>query len=93
MPSAAAYGLRTRYPELASDVIDALGAFWAGPALDRKTRSLVVVAMLAATGKAGPLKSHIAGALNHGASPAEVIERCAWWRSTRASLPLSKHGP
>ncbi|MGH2632119.1 MAG: carboxymuconolactone decarboxylase family protein, partial [Tepidiformaceae bacterium] len=71
---AAAAGLRTRYQELADDVIDALGAFWAVPDLDRKTRSLVVVSMLAATGKFGPLRTHIAGALNHGAAPAEVIE-------------------
>lgn len=71
---AAAAGLLSRYPELANDVIDAIGAFWAGPALDRKTRSLVVVSMLAATGKLGPLRTHVAGALNHGASPAEVIE-------------------
>jgi len=71
---AAAAALLSRYPELANDVIDALGAFWAGPVLDRKTRSLLVVSMLAATGKLGPLRSHVAGALNHGASPAEVIE-------------------
>lgn len=71
---AAATRLRTTIPELAGDVIDALGAFWGAPALDRKTRSLAAVAMLAATGKPGPLKTHIAGALNHGATPDEVIE-------------------
>ena len=72
-PDAAA-GLRGRYPELGDDVVSALGGFWTDPALDRRTRSLMVVAMLAATGKAGPLRAHIAGALNHGASAAQVIE-------------------
>lgn len=63
-------------PEIAADVVDfALGDVWSHPALDRRTRSLQVVAMLAALGgRAGPLRSHINGALNHGASPEQVVE-------------------
>lgn len=63
-------------PEIAGDVIDfALGEVWSNTALDRRTRSLQVVAMLAAQGRTGgPLTSHINGALNHGASPEQVIE-------------------
>ncbi len=66
--------LRGTAPELADDIMGALGDTWARPVIDRKTRSLQVVAMLSALGKPGPLRSHIAGALNHGASPEEVIE-------------------
>ncbi|MGE3077314.1 MAG: carboxymuconolactone decarboxylase family protein [Dehalococcoidia bacterium] len=75
-PNAAAAAMEKSQPEIAGDVIDfALGEVWSGAALDRKTRSLQVVAMLAATGRTGgPLTSHINGALNHGASPAQVVE-------------------
>lgn len=75
-PERAEAGLRRSSPELAGDIIDfALGEVWTDPALDRRTRSLQVVAMLAAMGgKPGPLRSHINGALNHGASAAQVVE-------------------
>lgn len=75
-PERAAAAMEQREPELAADIIDfALGQVWSSPALDRKTRSLQVVAMLAAQGKTGqPLRSHIGGALNHGATPEQVIE-------------------
>jgi len=69
-------GLRARTPELADDVVDfALGEVWGTDRLDRRTRSLEVVAMLAAlTGRTAQLQSHINGALNHGATPEEVVE-------------------
>ena len=75
-PVAAAEGLERRTPGLGSDIIDfALGEVWSHPALDRKTRSLQVVAMLAAMGgKAGPLRSHMNGALNHGATPEQLAQ-------------------
>lgn len=62
--------------ELAPDVVGfALGEVWTHPALDRKTRSLQVVAMLAALGgKPSALRSHLNGALNHGASPGELAQ-------------------
>lgn len=67
--------LRASCPELADLIIDvSMGDVWQGAALDRRTRSLLVVAMLAAAGQHGSLKSHIGGALNHGASPEAVIE-------------------
>lgn len=68
--------LRERYPELADDVLEfVLGDAWQHPALDRRTRSLQIVGMLAAMGgRPGPLRSHINGALNHGATPEQVIE-------------------
>ena len=75
-PGEAAAALERSSPELAGDVMDfALGEVWSDPALDRKTRSLQVVAMLAAMGRTGsPLASHINGALNHGATPEQVIQ-------------------
>ena len=72
--STAEANLRSRIPELADDVLGALGDTWARTIIDRKTRSLQVVAMLSALGKTGPLRTHLSGALNHGASPDEVIE-------------------
>ena len=68
--------LRARAPELADDIVDfALGEVWGAGRLDRRTRSLQVVAMLAAlTGRPEQLRSHLNGALNHGAAPAEVVE-------------------
>lgn len=66
--------LRETFPELADDILGALGDTWARPVIDRKTRSLQVVAMLAALGKSGALRTHMLGALNHGASPDQVVE-------------------
>lgn len=75
-PVAAFEAMSRRTPELAADIVDfALGEVWSRPALDRRTRSLQVVAMLAALGgRAGPLRSHINGALNHGATAEQVVE-------------------
>ena len=75
-PDARHAGLRANSPELADDVVDfALGEVWGTDRLDRRTRSLEVVAMLAAlTGRPNQLRSHINGALNHGATPEEVVE-------------------
>lgn len=68
-------GLRERYGEIARDVVDAIERAWTGPALDRKTRSLLVVAMVAALGgRNRALGSHIEGALNHGASREDLVE-------------------
>jgi len=75
-PLESAEAMARTQPEIAGDVINfALGEVWSNPALDRRTRSLQVVAMLAALGRTGaPLASHINGALNHGATPAQVVE-------------------
>jgi 4-carboxymuconolactone decarboxylase len=64
-----------RQGDLARDIVDfALGEVWSHPALDRKTRSLQTVAMLGVLGKLGPLESHINGALNHGATPEQLVQ-------------------
>ena len=52
----------------------AWGDVWQRPGLDRRTRSLITVAMLTALGKQHELKGHVRGALNNGATPAEIQE-------------------
>jgi len=52
----------------------AWGDIWQRPGLDLKTRSLITVAMLTAMGKQHELKGHFRGALNNGATPAELQE-------------------
>lgn len=51
-----------------------LGDVWSRPALDRRTRSLLVLAALTAQGATQPMPTHIKGALQHGATREEVRE-------------------
>jgi 4-carboxymuconolactone decarboxylase len=53
---------------------NAWGDVWQREGLDLKTRSLITVAMLTALGKQHELKGHVRGALNNGATPAEIQE-------------------
>lgn len=75
-PERVAATIALQQPELVRDQIEhVLGDVWQGPALDRRERSLLVVAMLAAQGHTGAtLRLHIHGALNHGASPEAIVE-------------------
>jgi 4-carboxymuconolactone decarboxylase len=50
------------------------GAVWDRPGLDRKTRSIINLAMLTALNRPHELKLHIKGALNNGLSKAEIGE-------------------
>ena len=52
----------------------AWGDSWQRDTLDLKTRSLITVAMLTALGKQHELKGHVRGALNNGATTAEIQE-------------------
>ncbi|WP_439115388.1 4-carboxymuconolactone decarboxylase [Hydrogenophaga sp.] len=52
----------------------AWGDVWQRDGLDRKTRSLITVAMLTALGKQHELKGHVRGALNNGATVQEIQE-------------------
>ena len=52
----------------------AWGDVWQRLGLDLKTRSLITVAMLTALGRQHELKGHLRGALNNGATPAELQE-------------------
>ena len=53
---------------------NAWGGVWQREGLDLKTRSLITVAMLTALGKQHELKGHVRGALNNGATVAEIQE-------------------
>jgi 4-carboxymuconolactone decarboxylase len=52
----------------------AWGSVWARPTLDRRTRSLVTVALLAALGREGELAMHLRATANTGATPEEVAD-------------------
>jgi 4-carboxymuconolactone decarboxylase len=52
----------------------AWGSVWARPGLDRRTRSLVTVAMLAALGREDELALHLRATRNTGVTPAEIQE-------------------
>ncbi len=50
------------------------GNVWLRPGLDRKTRSLLNLAMLAAMGRWPELEAHTTGALNNGVTEQEIAE-------------------
>jgi 4-carboxymuconolactone decarboxylase len=52
----------------------AYGDIWARPGMQRKTRSLVVLAMTAALNRPAEFKVHVNGALNNGCTPDEIRE-------------------
>lgn len=65
--------IRTLHPALDSWMItDGYGKVLSRPGLDLRTRELCIVAACAATGQQRQLHSHLHGALNAGASVAEV---------------------
>ena len=50
------------------------GEVWGRPGLDRRTRSIVNLAMLAAMAKPNELKIHVRGALTNGVTRQEIQE-------------------
>ncbi|MBW6493141.1 MAG: 4-carboxymuconolactone decarboxylase [Burkholderiaceae bacterium] len=50
------------------------GAIWNRPGLDRRTRSIINLAMLTALNRPHEIKLHVLGALNNGLSKAEISE-------------------
>ncbi|KJA27593.1 hypothetical protein HYPSUDRAFT_34699 [Hypholoma sublateritium FD-334 SS-4] len=50
------------------------GTIWTRPGLERKQRSLIVIALLSAQGKEAELAGHIRGAVNNGATEIEIRE-------------------
>jgi 4-carboxymuconolactone decarboxylase len=50
------------------------GYAWGRPGLDRKTRSLLNLAMLTALGRSAELKLHVRGALTNGVTVDEIKE-------------------
>lgn len=73
---AAAQANTTAFTQPIQDHINraAWGDTWQRPGLDLKTRSLITVAMLTALGKQNELRGHVCGALNNGATVAEIQE-------------------
>jgi 4-carboxymuconolactone decarboxylase len=73
---AAALGRATDFTRPIQQFItrNAWGDVWQREGLDLKTRSLITVAMLTALGKQHELKGHVRGALNNGATVAEIQE-------------------
>ena len=52
----------------------AWGEIWSRPELDRKTRSLITIAMMVALNRSEELKLHLQSALNIGVSRTEIKE-------------------
>jgi 4-carboxymuconolactone decarboxylase len=50
------------------------GAVWGRPQLDRKTRSMLNLAMISALNRPHELRLHVAGALNNGVTREEIRE-------------------
>ena len=50
------------------------GYAWTRPGLDRRTRSLLNLAMLTALNRAPELKLHVRGAITNGVTPEEIKE-------------------
>ena len=50
------------------------GAVWSRPGLDRRTRSLLNIGMLAALNRQHELGVHVRGALNNACTPEEIQE-------------------
>jgi 4-carboxymuconolactone decarboxylase len=52
----------------------AWGTLWAGEGVDRRTRSLITIAILAALGRHEELALHLRASANTGATPEEIRE-------------------
>jgi 4-carboxymuconolactone decarboxylase len=50
------------------------GEVWSRPHLDRKTRSMLTLALLTALGKQNQLRVHVRGAIQNGVSKEEIRE-------------------
>ena len=50
------------------------GALWTRPGVDRRTRSIVNLSMIAALNRPHELKTHVRGALTNGATREEIRE-------------------
>ncbi len=50
------------------------GAIWGRPGLDRRSRSMINLAMLTALGRTHEVELHVRGALNNGLTKEEITE-------------------
>jgi 4-carboxymuconolactone decarboxylase len=70
------------------------GGIWTRPGLDRRTRSLLNIAMLTAMGKGDELRAHVKGAIRNGSSRGEIIEvllQSAVYCGMPAALEAARH--
>ncbi|KSV84157.1 AMP-binding protein [Sinorhizobium sp. GL28] len=65
------------------------GEIWSRPGLDRKTRSLLNIAIATTANRSGELKLHVRGAINNGVSKGEIKEvllQCAVYCGAPAAV-------
>lgn len=67
------------------------GMVWSRPGIDRKLRSILNIAMLVALGRPAQLRTHIEGAINHGATLEELRE-ILLHTAVYAGLPAAVEG-
>jgi len=60
------------YQEMATEYC--WGTVWGRKELDRKSRSLITLAILTANGQSKELQNHVRGAINNGCTPEEIRE-------------------
>jgi 4-carboxymuconolactone decarboxylase len=48
------------------------GEIWASPVLDRRTRSMITLAMLSALNRPNQIRAHVRGAINNGVTKDEL---------------------
>lgn len=74
-PERSARAMQRRHGPLGSFAVDVvMGDVWARPQLDRRTRSLIVIAVLATIGSTEELSLHTDVGLNHGLTRTEIEE-------------------
>ncbi len=66
----------------------AWGTLWAGDDLDRRTRSLITIALLAALGRHEELALHLRASVNTGATP-EAIREALMHVAVYAGIPAA----
>jgi 4-carboxymuconolactone decarboxylase len=73
-PGRIADSLARRQGALGSMAFDVVGAMWARPQLNRRDRSLFIVAVLAAQARGEELEAHVRIGLRHGLTRSEIEE-------------------
>jgi 4-carboxymuconolactone decarboxylase len=68
----------------------AWGEVWSRPGLDRRTRSMLTVALLAALGRSQELDMHLRGARRNGVTPDEIAE-VLLHTAVYAGIPAANH--
>jgi 4-carboxymuconolactone decarboxylase len=67
------------------------GNVWARPGLDRRTRSMLNLAMLSSLGRWHEFEVHVRGAINNGVTPEEIVE-VVLQAGVYAGIPVAADG-